>query len=87
MPKTLEKEEKKKYEELESKIEQLSENQRMQKRLCQIQYVAVEFDYNRCKYGEKEINSLIQRGWDVIDNYRSDSGLVVVLGLYRYGAV
>ena len=57
------------------------------KKLAIIKFVPVEFNYDNFKSGENEVNDTLGRGYVVIDSYKTESGLVMVMGLYRSGAV
>ena len=57
------------------------------KKLAIIRFVPVEFNYDNFKSGENEVNDTLAKGYVVIDNYKTESGLVIVMGLYRSGAV
>ena len=57
------------------------------KKLAIIRFVPVEFNYDQFKSGENEVNDTLAKGYVVIDNYKTESGLVIVMGLYRSGAV
>ena len=57
------------------------------KKLAIIRFVPVEFNYDNFKSGENEVNDTLGRGYVVIDSYKTESGLVMVMGLYRSGAV
>ena len=57
------------------------------KKLAIIRFVPVEFNYDKFKSGENEVNDTLAQGYVVIDNYKTESGLVIVMGLYRSGAV
>ena len=57
------------------------------KKLAIIRFVPVEFNYDNFKNGENEVNDTLGRGYVVIDSYKTESGLVMVMGLYRSGAV
>jgi len=74
-------------DDLKGKVQQISEQQNMQKKLAHVKYVAVEFAYDHFKNGENEVNNAIEHGYEVMETHKSDSGIVVVLGLYRFGAV
>ena len=74
-------------DELRNKVQQISEQQTMKKKLANVKYVAVEFAYDHFKNGENEVNNAIEHGYEVMETHKSDSGIVVVLGLYRFGAV
>jgi CRISPR/Cas system-associated endonuclease Cas1 len=55
--------------------------------LANVKYVAVEFAYKRFKNGEDAVNDAINHGYEVMETYKTESGIVVVLGRYRFGAV
>ena len=57
------------------------------RKLANIRFVPVEFNYDQFKSGENEVNVTLGRGYVVIDSYKTESGLVMVMGLYRSGAV
>ena len=57
------------------------------KKLAIIRFVPVEFNYDQFKSGENEVNDTLAKGYVMIDNYKTESGLVIVMGLYRSGAV
>ena len=57
------------------------------KKLAIIRFVPVEFNYDNFKSGENEVNDTLGRGYVMIDSYKTESGLVLVMGLYRSGAV
>ena len=46
-------------DELKNKVQQISEQQNMQKKLVHVKYVAVEFAYDHFKNGENRINDAI----------------------------
>ena len=74
-------------DELKSKVQQISEQQNMKKKLANVKYVAVEFAYDHFKNGEDAVNDAIGNGYQVMETYKTESGIVVVLGLYRFGVV
>ena len=74
-------------DELRNKIQQISEQQNMKKKLANVKYVAVEFAYDHFKNGENAVNDAIGNGYQVMETYKTESGIVVVLGLYRFGAI
>ncbi len=74
-------------DELRNKVQQISEQQNMKKKLANVKYVAVEFAYDHFKNGEDAVNDAIGHGYQVMETYKTESGIVVVLGLYRFGAV
>ena len=83
----MDKEERREVDALKQKVEEISEEQRMKRKLANVKYIAVEFDYKQYKDCEKEVNDAISNGYEVIENYKTESGIVVVLGLYRFGVV
>ena len=74
-------------DELKSKVQQISEQQNMQKKLAHVKYVAVEFAYDHFENGENMVNDALGHGYEVMESYKTESGIVVVLGRYRLGAV
>ena len=72
---------------LKNQVQQISEQQNMQKKLAHVKYVAVEFAYDHFKNGEDAVNDAIGNGYQVMETYKTESGIVVVLGLYRFGVV
>ena len=74
-------------DELRNKVQQISEQQTMKKKLANVKYVAVEFAYDHFKNGEDAVNDAIGNGYQVMETYKTESGIVVVLGRYRFGAV
>ena len=83
----MDKKEWKVIDDLRIKVQQISEQQNMKKKLANVKYVAVEFAYDHFKNGENEVNNAIEHGYEVMETHKSDSGIVVVLGLYRFGVV
>ena len=57
------------------------------RKLANIRFVPVEFNYDQFKSGENAVNDTLGRGYVVIESYKTESGLVMVMGLYRGGAV
>ena len=74
-------------DELRNKVQQISEQQNMKKKLANVKYVAVEFAYDHFKNGEDAVNDAIGHGYQIMETYKTESGIVVVLGLYRFGVV
>ena len=74
-------------DELRNKVQQISEQQNMQKKLSHVKYVAVEFTYDHFRNGENTVNDALGHGYEVMESYKTESGIVVVLGRYRFGAV
>ena len=74
-------------DELKNRVQQISEQQNMQKKLAHGKYVAVEFAYDHFRNGENMVNDALVHGYEVLESWKTESGLVVVLGRYRFGAV
>ena len=74
-------------DELRNKVQQISEQQNMKKKLANVKYVAVEFAYDHFKNGEDAVNDAIGHGYQVMETYKTEAGIVVGLGLYRFGVV
>tara|TARA_Y100000310_G_scaffold221448_1_gene223034 strand:- start:39 stop:290 length:252 start_codon:yes stop_codon:yes gene_type:complete len=83
----MDKKEWKVIDDLRIKVQQISEQQNMKKKLANVKYVAVEFAYDHFKNGEDAVNDAIAGGYQVMETYKTESGIVVVLGLYRFGVV
>ena len=52
-------------------------------KLTSIKFVPIEFDYENYKTGEGQVNEALGCGYAVIDSFKTESGLVMVMGLYR----
>ena len=52
-------------------------------KLANIKFVPIEFDYENYKAGESQVNDALGHGYVVIDNFKTESGVVMVMGLYR----
>ncbi len=50
-------------DELRNKVQQISEQQTMKKKLANVKYVAVEFAYDHFKNGEDAVNDAIGNGY------------------------
>jgi len=74
-------------DDLKGKVQQISEQQNMQKKLAHVKYVAVEFAYDHFRNGENAVNDALVHGYEVLESWKTESGIVVVLGRYRFGAV
>ena len=74
-------------DDLKGKVQQISEQQNMQKKLTNVKYVAVEFAYDHFRNGENAVNDALGLGYEVLESWKTESGIVVVLGRYRFGAV
>ena len=65
----MDRDERKEVDTLKQKVQEISEQQRMTRKIANVKYIAVEFDYKQYKNGEKEVNDAISHGYEVIDNY------------------
>jgi len=74
-------------DDLKSKVQQISEQQNLEKKLAHVKYVAVEVAYYHFRNGENIVNDSLGHGYGVLESWKTDSGIVVVLGRYRFGAV
>ena len=63
-----------------SREEEYSQNNN---KLANIKFVPIEFDYENYKTGEGQVNEALGCGYAVIDSFKTESGLVMVMGLYR----
>ena len=59
------------------------EYSKINNKLANIKFVPIEFDYENYKAGESQVNDALGHGYVVIDNFKTESGLVMVMGLYR----
>ena len=55
-------------------------------KLTNIKFIPIEFDYANYKTGESQVNDALNHGYAVIDNFKTESGVVMVMGLYRSNA-
>ena len=53
----------------------------------EMKFIGVEFDYEKVKVGEKKVNDALGKGFEIIKTINRESGLVVVMGLYRSGGI
>ena len=53
-----------------------------QKKLRKIKLIPIEFRYQKYKKGENQVNEALDKGYSYIDDFRTESGLVVVMGSY-----
>ena len=65
--------------EQKEEIERLTDDSAKEK-LHVIRFVAIEFDRKRYKAGEDELNAYLEKGFKVIKDFQTASGLVMVLG-------
>ena len=56
-------------------------------KLANIKFVPIEFDYDNYKTGECQVNEALGCGYAVIDSFKTESGEVMVMGLYRGGHI
>ena len=57
------------------------------KKLANIKFVPIEFDYENYKIGESNVNQALGNGFTVIDSFKTESGVVMVMGLYGSGRI
>jgi len=57
------------------------------KKLQNIKFVPIEFDYENYKIGESNVNQALGNGYAVIDSFKTESGVVMVMGLYGSGRI
>ena len=62
-----------------------NQNESNKTKLDMVKFVPVEFSYDKFKAGEAEVNDALEHGYIVINDYKTDSGIVMVLGLYKSG--
>ena len=65
--------------EQKEKIESLTDD-KPKEQIHTIRFVAVEFDRKYYKAGEDEVNAYLEKGFKVIKDIQTASGLVMVLG-------
>ena len=65
--------------EQKKEIERLTDDSATEK-LHVIRFVAIEFDRKHYKAGEDELNAYLEKGFKVIKDFQTASGLVMVLG-------
>ena len=53
--------------------------------LKMVKFVGVVFDKDEYKKGEAELNMLLEKGYKVIKDFQTSSGIVVSLGKYENG--
>jgi hypothetical protein len=54
-------------------------------KLKKIKFVGVEFDYGKYHDGEDSVNDALGKGYVVIDQQPTNSGIVIIMGLYGGG--
>ena len=70
-----------KHREEQNREEEYDEN--THRKLKNIKFIPIEFDYKNYKTGESKVNQALESGYAVIDNFKTESGVVMVMGLYR----
>ena len=63
-----------------SKSKQYVDNERQP---IKLKFVGVEFDYDKVNLGEKKVNIALENGFEIIKTINTESGLVIVMGLYK----
>jgi len=48
-----------------------------------LKFVGVTFDYKKKELGEKEVNQALTDGYQVLETIKTESGVVIVMGMYR----
>ena len=64
-------------------------------KLTKIKIVPIELTYQTYEKGEKQVNQALKEGYHIINDFRTESGVVMVMGFYstsnnhdlRYGAM
>ena len=56
--------------------------QEKKERLTKIKIVPIEFTYQKYEKGEKQVNQALQDGYHYIDDFKTESGVVMVMGFY-----
>ncbi len=56
--------------------------ERDDKKLKNVKFVPIEFDYGKYEIGESRVNQALEHGYSVVDSFKTESGLVMVMGLY-----
>ena len=63
--------------------EELDRSRRENSKLTNLKFVGVTFDYKKKDVGEKQVNDALADGYRVIETIKTESGIVLVMGLYR----
>ena len=77
----MEKESNSKIEKLEKDIKKLKK--RKLSKLAKMKFVGVEFDPEKYKAGEAEINDALSDGFEVIQDFQTGGGIVIALGKWE----
>ena len=48
-----------------------------------LKFIGVEFDYDKVNLGEKKVNDALGKGFEIVRTISTESGLVIVMGLYQ----
>ena len=76
--------ERKELEILQNQVNKISKKQESEStKLVRIKFIGVEFDYDKVQTGENKVNEALVMGYVVIDNFKTESGLVMVMGKYE----
>ena len=81
----------KEFSYLQTKLEvikkQLDEKKPMPEKLSHIRFIGITFEPDSFKNGENELNDAIAKGYKIINDYPTAAGVVISMGLYKYGAL
>lgn len=72
---------------LEAVKKQLDEKKPMPKKLSHVRFIGITFEPDSFKNGENELNDAIAKGYKIISDYPTAAGVVISMGLYKYGAI
>lgn len=65
---------------LKNELDQLKEQKQ---KLSNMKFVGVTFDYKTKNLGEKEVNQALTDGYQVLETIKTESGVVIVMGMFR----
>ena len=77
----MEKESNSKIEKLEKDIKKLKK--RKLSKLAKMKFVGVEFDPEKYKAGEAEINDALSNGFEIMRDFQTGGGIVMALGKWE----
>ena len=60
--------------------EKVSANEDNSTELKIIKFIGIDFDYKYCQKGEDRLNEYLRKGFKVLKDYQTPSGVVVALG-------
>ena len=63
--------------------DELNEIKEQKRKLANLKFVGVTFDYKKKELGEKEVNQALTDGYQVLETIKTESGVVIVMGMYR----